>query len=75
MIVMKNLLLILAFAFFAACAGNSDTREISKEEEPSNILENITFTIYAWYSQNGGEIVNNFLNNNIFTFSVVGVKE
>jgi hypothetical protein len=37
--------------------------------------ENITFTIYAWYSQNGGELVNNFLNNNIFTFSVVGVKE
>jgi hypothetical protein len=37
--------------------------------------ENINFTIYTWCSVNGGELSTVLLNNNIWTFSVVGVKE
>jgi hypothetical protein len=37
--------------------------------------ENINFTIYTWCANNGGEIQTVILNRNIWTFSVVGVKE
>lgn len=37
--------------------------------------ENVDLTFYCWCAQNGGEIQTAVLNSQIFTFSVVGVKE
>lgn len=54
---MKNLLLILTFSLLASCGGSSDTKEISKGEEPSNILENMTFTIDTLIIDAGDSII------------------
>jgi hypothetical protein len=37
--------------------------------------ENISLTFYCWCAVNGGEIQNIALNQQVFSFSVVGVKE
>ncbi len=54
---MKNLLLILTFSLLASCGGSSDTKEISKEEEPSNILESMTLTIDTVIIDAGDSII------------------
>lgn len=54
---MKNLLLILTFSLLASCGGSSDTKEISREEEPSNILESMTLTIDTVIIDSGDSII------------------
>lgn len=54
---MKNLLLILTFSLLASCGGSSDTKEISREEEPSNILESMTLTIDTVIIDAGDSII------------------
>ncbi|MFN3996706.1 DUF4221 family protein [Algoriphagus sp.] len=54
---MNKLPLILALAFFSACASNSDTREISQEEEPSNVLEKMTLSVDTVIIDSGETII------------------
>lgn len=62
--------------------STSSTYDAEYGEPPMSIntfrkpeSENINFTIYTWCANNGGELASVLLNNNIWTFSVVGVKE
>jgi hypothetical protein len=55
---MKNYPLILAFAFFSACAGKPDLQEIPQVEEPANILEEMTFSIDTFLIDSGEELFN-----------------
>ena len=55
---MKNLLLILAFAYFSACAGKPESQEIPQIEEPKNVLENITFSLDTLIVDPGESLIN-----------------
>jgi hypothetical protein len=49
--------LILAFSFFSACAGKTDSQEIPQVEEPKNVLENMTFSLDTLIIDSGESII------------------
>jgi hypothetical protein len=55
---MKNLYLILAFSILAACGQKPNSEKDILPEEPSNILENITFTVDTVMVDLGEELLN-----------------
>ncbi|SDA95878.1 protein of unknown function [Algoriphagus alkaliphilus] len=54
---MKNHSLILALAFFSACAGKPDSQETTQVEELKNVLENIAFTVDTVIIDSGDSII------------------
>ncbi len=54
---MNKLLLILALAFFSACTSSKNSDEISHGEEPSNMLEKMTFSVDTLIINSGESII------------------
>jgi hypothetical protein len=71
---MKNLFLILAFSILAACGQKPNSEEDIISEEPSNVLEKMTYTLDTLMIDSGEELFDlgnlpKFIKRNYFSVS------